>query len=57
MIWVETHFPLKSSAAYFYQAIIKFIPDSFISCTTEKREVSSAKSLGFELKLSDKSLI
>ena len=42
---VETHFPLECPAAYFFQ-----------SCTTEKDEVTSSKSLGFELK-SDKSLI
>ena len=34
----------------------KLIPARFISCTTEKSEMSSAESLGFELKLLDKSL-
>ena len=41
----------------FSESSFKLIPDWLISCTTEKSEVSSAKSLGFELKLSDKLLI
>ena len=41
----------------FSESSFKLIPDWLISCKTEKSEVSSAKSLGFQLKLSDKLLI
>ena len=37
--------------------MFKSIPDAFMSCTTENREVSSAISWAFDDKPSDKSLI
>ena len=41
----------------FLRSSCEFFADKVISWTTEKREVSSANSLGFESKLSERSLI
>ena len=41
----------------FFRSSFKFFADKVISWTTENREVSSANSLGFEIKLSERSLI
>ena len=41
----------------FSRSSFKFFADKVISWTTENREVSSASSLGFEIKLSERSLI
>ena len=40
----------------FFRSSFKFFADKVISWTTENREVSSANSLGFEIKLSERSL-
>ena len=40
----------------FFISSFKFFADKVISWTTEKKEVSSANSLGFEIKLSERSL-
>ena len=41
----------------FFRSSFKFFADKVISWTTEKKEASSANSLGFETKLSERSLI
>ena len=41
----------------FFRSPFKFFADKVISWTTENREVSSANSLGFEIKFSERSLI
>ena len=41
----------------FFRSSFKFFADKVISWTTENREVSSANSLGFKIKLSEKSLL
>ena len=41
----------------FFRSSFKFFADKVISWTTENREVSSGNSLGFEIKLSKRSLI
>ena len=41
----------------FFRSSSKFFADKVISCITENREVSWANSLGFEIKLSESSLI
>ena len=41
----------------FFRSSFKFFADKVISWTTENREVSSANSLGFEIRLSKRSLV
>lgn len=41
----------------FFRTSFKFFADKVVSSTTQEREVSSAKSLEFETKLSERSLI
>ena len=48
---------LKFSFHWYAQLLFKAITDKFVSWTTENREVSSAKSLGFYHKSLDKSLM
>ena len=55
-IRVKTNFPLISSAFYLKQVIISSFTDVFLSWKTEQNEVSSAKSLGIDDKLVDRSL-
>ena len=50
-------FHWKAQQLIFFKSWFKPIKDWFISCITEKSEVSSANSLRFEVKLSDKSLM
>ena len=45
------------SLIFFFRSLFNSIADGFILCTTENGEVSSAKSLAFDGKSSDKSLI
>ena len=50
-------FHWKAQLLNFIKSLFKSFADEFILWMTEKREVSSANNLGFEVKPSDKSLI
>ena len=50
------HFPLTSSPFYLNKSLFNSFDDVFLSLTTEKRKVPSAKSLRFDDKPVDKSL-
>ena len=54
-VGVEAHFPLIGPV--FRKSLLSSFAEVFLSCTTEKREVSSANNLGLEDKSSDRSLI
>ena len=57
-IRIESHFPLKDPIIDFFPVTSNSsIADTFISCTTENKDVSSATSLAFDDKPSYKSLI
>ena len=49
--------PWNSHLFIFFRSPFKFFADNVISWTTKKWEVSSVNSLGFEIKLSERSVI
>ena len=54
---IKIHFPSVSPIIYFAKSLFSSLAVAFDSWTIENREVSSAKSFGFVIKLSDKSLM
>ena len=56
-IRIEGHFPLMSSFRYFFKSLFRWYWDKLTSFTTEKREVSSAKSFAVEERLLLRSFI
>ena len=56
-IRIEAHFPLENPFIYLFRSLFRSLFEASTFLTTEKSEVSSANNLGFDAKLSDKSLI
>ena len=56
-IRIKTHFPWNAKLFISFRSSFKSFFFEVISWTSEKREVSSANSLGFETKLLERSLI
>ena len=54
---IKNHFPLKSPITYYHRSLRKVAVFDWMSLTTEKRDVSSAKRFQFEDTLFDKSLM